>query len=274
LFQVNNDPKAQLLELLNSRVPRTGIVEAVFAKPDGQSEQRAGYDFATGAWYLVRDFQTVGVQPDGRRYGGKSGIGLTQTDPNPATCPEITVSVLIPAAWWRCLTRHPELIVSVTRDADNFVCEINPPDDDYSKVPNLIVIFDATGRVIQIKRPDFPDQGITIYAENSPAWCPLPARIPGTDIALVSFDTPQGREGAFLQKNVESIGVQVRFNSAQARARGTRSSDSMGAANTQSPPLPGLAPTEFDSWRWPLFVVGGCLVVIGVGVWIWQKRRS
>lgn len=274
LFHENADPKEQLLELLRSRVPRTGMVEAVFAEPNGQGEQRAGYDFATGAWYLVRDFQTIGVQSDGKRYGGESGIGRTQIDPKPATCPEISVSGLIPAAWWRCLTRHPDLIVNVERDGDNFVGEINLPDDDYSGVPNLIMIFDAQGRVIQIKRPEFPDHGITIYAENSPAWCPLPAKITGTDIALVSFDTPQGREGAFLQKQVESIGAQVRFNSAQARARGTPPSGSTAVPNTQNPPLPGFSGTEFDSWRWTLLSVGGCLAVVGIGVWMWKRRRS
>lgn len=160
------------------------------------------------------------------------------------------------------------------RSASGFVVDVRVPSGHDTYLPSITVEIDDNGRITRMWREDYPParrQPIT-YREGDPAFVPLCAAIPWTDLRLVSFteDTAAGGE-RFSRGRVEAVAAQLKLQAAQADLA---AASGPARSNGQSqPPTPAAVPAPGEEWRLPLIGAGIVFVIVGLGAIIWNRRR-
>jgi hypothetical protein len=283
-------PAAEFLPFLERVLPRKGSFIAIYepVNPKAYGRATAGFDAATGAWFVAgwTDAGGGGRDPEGQGFAVGPRKGSARAYEWTAGSPPLGLGSYFPSSALYYLFERPTAIQSVERTQEgHWIVSWQRPDSNDHQFPLAFIEVAADGTPLKRwqDQPDDRREEVFRYAPESPTGFPLLAgtmpgqagdRLRGSTLTHVEYFA-DGNLAPFSQESVadtcydNSVIVEMKQ---QAIAAGILP----GASSEEAAVVPAALPFAGRQWakfRWPLIIAGGILVALA-GIEAVRRRKG
>lgn len=243
-----------------------------------------GFDFGSGAAFMITDGRVMGIDPEGNHFKGLGYKDQVRFIPAETSLGDLLLDYLIPAVYLRGLTRARDHFVSAERTAEGgwkatfrfvegrrgFRPENLPGGASFPRETSLcFVTLAPDGTVLEIRRdrPGWPPWTFEPATER-PGGIPVSAAA-GDSVLVHSEFIPEGDRSRFTLPAVEKFAIEARTDAYR----------SIQQIDTGAPPPAGLkgplTPQAPPHVRWSRgIIIGGSALIVAGAAWWWLRRRA